>query len=139
MGRKLYNINKQESKFDRFEEKIQKLIDLGVDPAELNSTLEDVQGLLDQAFDDLTNEDPEAAEEKIEEADKMLDELDRLMDDLERDAERAKEEEEKDAVDEDEFVEEQAELGEKIQELRGMLDELGYENTTELENQLDDL
>ena len=98
IGNKLYNINKQESKLVRFEEKIQKLIELGVNPAGLYGTLKEAQTLLNQSLVDLINEDPEAAEEKIEGADEMLDDLDRLMDDLEREAERAKEEED---VDED--------------------------------------
>ena len=139
VGRKLNNIIKQESKFDRFGEKIQKLIDLGVSPDELYDTLEEVQALLDQAFVDLTNDDPEAAEEKIEEADEILDELDKLIDDLEREAEIAKEEEEKDDEDEDKFAEEQAELEEKIKELREKIAELSEEDTTELEGLLDDL
>lgn len=90
----LKEINKQESKLERYRARIRELSGLGVDTAEMEALMARVETALMNAQSGAENE--EDTENLIDEADELLDQLDDLIDDLEDETEDLEEDSEDD-------------------------------------------
>ncbi|MCK4317570.1 hypothetical protein KAW53_02295, partial [Candidatus Bathyarchaeota archaeon] len=80
-------LNKHESKLNVYRERIKELEGLGAPTDELLGRLNEAEGLLFQANDEMDNGNKEAAKDLIDEADEILDEIDDMIDDLEEEYE----------------------------------------------------
>jgi len=84
---KINKINKHESNLNRYRERIMELEGLGAPTDELLGLLNEAEGLLSQADDEMNAGNKEAAEDLIDDADAILDQIDDMIDDLEEEYE----------------------------------------------------
>jgi exonuclease SbcC len=162
----LKEMGKLAFKISKYKEEIQELADAGKDVTGLNDVMEDVENLLDTAYIDLGNDDPDVAENKIEEAEDLLDELEDLMEEIE---EEHKDEENNDdekgakngkpddddvgdgdietsedeihTGEEEDFLAEKAELEEEMESFKDFINSLAEDeiDTAELEEKVEDI
>lgn len=92
----LKEINKQESKLERYRERVEELALLGVDTTGLDALVTGIEEALADALSGTDDGDEDATEDLIDEADDLLDDLDDLIDEVEEEAEDLEEEDEDD-------------------------------------------
>jgi len=101
----LKEINKQESKLERYRERVEELALLGVDTTGLEALVIGAEEALADALAGTDEGDEDATEELIDDADDLLDDLDDLIDEVEDEAEdleeEAEDDEEEDESDDD--------------------------------------
>ncbi len=92
----LKEINKNESKLERYQERIEELDLLGVDTTGLDALVKDAEEALTNALIGTDEGDEDATEDLIDDADDILDDLDDLIDDIEDEAEDLEKDDEDD-------------------------------------------